>query len=77
MYAARKRQKYQAESLPELPNSLFGWMPVLWRISEQQILASAGLDAFVVRRVFGWSLEQSLTLLSFSPFSKWPSNTSQ
>lgn len=48
LYAARKRQKYEAVSLPELPRSLFGWMPVLWRISEEQVLASAGLDAFVV-----------------------------
>jgi hypothetical protein len=49
LYAARKRQEEAAAALPELPDSLFGWMPVLWRISEEQVLASAGLDAFVVR----------------------------
>jgi hypothetical protein len=27
-------------------------MPVLYRISEDEVLASAGLDAFVVRRVY-------------------------
>lgn len=48
MYAARKRHNGAAESLPELPNTLFGWMPALWRISEKQVLTSAGLDAFVV-----------------------------
>lgn len=27
---------------------MFGWIPALWRISEQQVLAAAGLDAYVV-----------------------------
>lgn len=49
LYAARKRQKYAASNLPELPDSFFGWIPVLYRISEDEILATAGLDAFVVR----------------------------
>ena len=48
LYAARKRQKDAATSLPDLPNTLFGWMPVVWRITDQQVLASAGLDAYVV-----------------------------
>jgi hypothetical protein len=48
LYAARKRQKDEADILPELPGSLFGWLPVLWGISDQQVLTSAGLDAFVV-----------------------------
>jgi hypothetical protein len=51
MYAARKKRTSAAESLPELPTSLFGWMPTLWRINEKQVLASAGLDAFVVRPI--------------------------
>lgn len=37
-----------AEALPELPDSFFGWMPVLYRVTEEQVLASAGLDAYVV-----------------------------
>jgi hypothetical protein len=48
LYAARKRQKDEADILPDLPRSLFGWLPVLWGIGEDQVLASAGLDAFVV-----------------------------
>lgn len=48
MYAARKKTVGAAESLPELPNSLFGWMPALWKITEKQVLTSGGLDAFVV-----------------------------
>jgi hypothetical protein len=55
MYAARKKQTSAAESLPELPNTLFGWMPTLWRINEKQVLTSAGLDAFVVSAgTVGW-----------------------
>ena len=49
LYAARKQKRDQASPLPELPTSLFGWIPSLWRITEQQVLTSAGLDAYVVR----------------------------
>jgi Late exocytosis, associated with Golgi transport len=48
LYAARKKQKDEAYSLPDLPSTLFGWIPTLWRITDQQVLASAGLDAYVV-----------------------------
>jgi len=48
LYAARKRQKNAASILPELPDTFFGWLPALYRITEDEILASAGLDAFVV-----------------------------
>lgn len=50
LYAARKQQKASAHTLPELPDTFFGWIPALWKISEQQVLASAGLDAFVVSK---------------------------
>lgn len=49
LYAARKRQKHAASSLPELPDTFFGWIPALYQITEEQVLASAGLDAYVVR----------------------------
>ena len=49
LYAARKRQKDEAAALPELPDTMFGWIPILWRIDEKELLASAGLDAFAVR----------------------------
>jgi calcium permeable stress-gated cation channel len=48
LYAARKRQNDTAAVLPELPDTLFGWIPALYRITEDDVLASAGLDAFVV-----------------------------
>lgn len=48
LYAARKQKRNQAAPLPDLPDNLFAWIPALWRISEQQVLASAGLDAYVV-----------------------------
>ncbi|KAL2691480.1 hypothetical protein Neosp_001866 [[Neocosmospora] mangrovei] len=49
LYAARKRRLGHTLGLPSLPNSAFGWILPLYRITEEQILASAGLDAFVVR----------------------------
>jgi len=37
-----------AASIPNLPKTFFGWIPVLWRITDEQVLSSAGLDAYVV-----------------------------
>lgn len=48
LYAARRRLRTAASRLPELPDTLFGWIPVLYKISDDEILASAGLDAFAV-----------------------------
>lgn len=48
LYSARKRRLDQNIGLPALRSSFFGWIPGLYRITETQILASAGLDAFVV-----------------------------
>ena len=57
LYAARKRQRPTASSLPELPDTFFGWIPVLYRITGKQVLASAGLDAWVVCNTFQeWSV---------------------
>lgn len=76
LYAARKRQKDAAAQLPELPGSLFGWMPVLYRITSEEMLASAGLDAYAVsvllvkgrQRLTCYSSSASSPLLrSFSP----------
>lgn len=48
LYAARKRRLDPSLDLPALPNTFFGWMPKLYSVTEEQILATAGLDAFVV-----------------------------
>jgi hypothetical protein len=48
LYAARRRQRNAASRLPELPDTLFGWIPVLHRITDEEVLQSAGLDAYVV-----------------------------
>lgn len=48
LYAARKRQRATASSLPDLPDTFFGWIPILYRISEKEVLTAAGLDAWVV-----------------------------
>lgn len=39
---------FSRQKLPKLPaNSLFGWIPILFRIDEAQVLEHAGLDAVV------------------------------
>lgn len=48
LYEARKVHRNEASPLPDLPDTFFGWIPMIWRITEQQVLASAGLDAYVV-----------------------------
>lgn len=48
LYAARRQQCGAASHLPELPDSFFGWIPVLHKITEEEVLHSAGMDAFVV-----------------------------
>lgn len=54
LYAARRRQRCAAFHLPELPDTFFGWIPVLFRITDEQVLNSAGLDAFVVSAYWFW-----------------------
>lgn len=35
------------QNLPKLPSTLFGWIPIVFKINEDQILEHAGLDAVV------------------------------
>lgn len=66
LYAARKRTKNAAVSLPELPDTTFGWIMPLWRITDQQVLASAGLDAYVFLTFFKMAMKFLLVTLLFS-----------
>jgi hypothetical protein len=73
LYAARKRQSGDQDDLPELPDTFFGWMPVLHRVTEEHVLSSAGLDAYVVSNCelgLGLVKIQILTMNSSSPFLK-------
>ncbi|KAI5810195.1 hypothetical protein DFH27DRAFT_179369 [Peziza echinospora] len=57
LYAARKKQRATASSLPNLPDSFFGWIPVLYRISEREVLEAAGLDAWVFLQFFKMAIK--------------------
>ncbi|KAI9850566.1 MAG: hypothetical protein M1838_005416 [Thelocarpon superellum] len=57
LYAARKRQKDAAASLPDLPTSFFGWIPTLYAITDKEVLASAGLDAYVFLAFFRMAIK--------------------
>ncbi|TWU71030.1 hypothetical protein ED733_001194 [Metarhizium rileyi] len=52
LYAAHKRRLDPKINLPALSNSFLGWIPQLYNIGEDQILAAAGLDAFVFLAFF-------------------------
>ena len=63
LYHARKKQTNAASRLPELPKSLFGWIPVIYRISHEEVLASAGLDAYAFLTFFRYAIKYlSITL---------------
>ncbi|KAK1595530.1 uncharacterized protein LY79DRAFT_510877 [Colletotrichum navitas] len=64
LYAARKRRIDPSIGLPALPNTFFGWIPALYRVTEEQVLASAGLDAFVFLSFFKMAI-RTLAILAF------------
>jgi len=66
LYAARKKQNELATSLPDLPDSFFGWMIPLWSITEEQVLASAGLDAYVYLAFFKMAMKFLVVTLFFA-----------
>ncbi|KAI0459318.1 DUF221-domain-containing protein [Xylaria acuta] len=72
LYAARKRHKNREIALPVLPDSFLGWIPALYRVTEEQVLASAGLDAFVFLSFFKMSLRLFAMMLFFSAAVLWP-----
>ncbi|KAJ6008842.1 hypothetical protein N7499_001112 [Penicillium canescens] len=66
LYAARRRQRNAASRLPELPNTLFGWIPVLHGITEEEVLQSAGLDAYVFLSFFKFAIRFLLAVFIFA-----------
>lgn len=66
LYAARKKQNDLATALPELPDSFFGWIIPLWKITDEQVLASAGLDAYVYLAFFKMAIKFLLITLFFA-----------
>lgn len=57
LYAARKKQVATASSLPDMPDTFFGWIPVLYGITEKEVLAAAGLDAWVFLYFFKMAIK--------------------
>ncbi|KAL5117204.1 hypothetical protein ACEQ8H_004893 [Pleosporales sp. CAS-2024a] len=66
LYAARKKQNDLATSLPELPDSFLGWILPLWCITDAQVLASAGLDAYVYLAFFKMAMKFLVVTLFFA-----------
>lgn len=66
LYAARKKTKNEASALPDLPGTMFGWIVPLWKITDQQVLASAGLDAYVFLAFFKMAIKFLFITFFFS-----------
>ncbi|KAF2854770.1 DUF221-domain-containing protein [Plenodomus tracheiphilus IPT5] len=66
LYAARKKQNELATALPNLPDTFFGWIVPLWNITEEQVLASAGLDAYVYLAFFKMAIKFLVVTLFFA-----------
>lgn len=52
--------------LPQLPRTLFGWIPVVFKISEDQVLNHAGLDAVVFLGFFKMCIYSLAACLVFA-----------
>ncbi|KAL1890529.1 hypothetical protein Sste5346_008199 [Sporothrix stenoceras] len=75
LYDARRRRHPDLVSgLPVLPDSFFGWLPTLLRISEDQVLSSAGLDAFVFLAFFKMSIKLFAIMFFFAAVVLEPIN---
>ncbi|KAL2170787.1 hypothetical protein VTG60DRAFT_4442 [Thermothelomyces hinnuleus] len=74
LYAARKRHSNPFLGLPALPDTFFGWIPVLYRITEQQVLSSAGLDAYVFLAFFKMSMRLFAVMFFFAAVVLEPIN---
>ncbi|KAH7034797.1 uncharacterized protein B0I36DRAFT_263807 [Microdochium trichocladiopsis] len=66
LYSARKRRLDPHVNLPALPDTFLGWIPALYRITDDQVLASAGLDAFVFLSFFKMAIRLFATMLFFA-----------
>ncbi|KAF5000602.1 hypothetical protein FGRMN_1634 [Fusarium graminum] len=75
LYAARKRRLDHQLGLPNLPNSAFGWIPKLYNITEEQVLASAGLDAFVFLSFFKLAIRLFTVMALFATIVLLPINS--
>ncbi|KAK2879424.1 hypothetical protein FQN49_000884 [Arthroderma sp. PD_2] len=66
LYAARRKMRSAASRLPDLPDSMFGWIPVLYKITDEEVLASGGLDAFVFLLFYRYSIHFLAIVFFFS-----------
>ncbi|KAK8089005.1 hypothetical protein PG997_003966 [Apiospora hydei] len=74
LYAARKRHNDPKIALPALPDTFFGWVPALYRVTDEQVLASAGLDAYVFLSFFKMSMRLFSVMFFFAAVVLWPIN---
>ncbi|CAK7206355.1 hypothetical protein SEUCBS139899_009144 [Sporothrix eucalyptigena] len=75
LYSARRqRHPDLVADLPELSDSFLGWLPALLRISEDQVLSSAGLDAFVFLAFFKMSFKLFAIMFFFAAVVLEPIN---
>lgn len=54
------------QKLPRLPRSLFAWIPVVFRVTEAQVLEHAGLDAVVFLGFFKMSIKALAVCVVFA-----------
>ncbi|KAF4126956.1 calcium permeable stress-gated cation channel [Geosmithia morbida] len=74
LYAARKRRLEPKIVLPALSNTFLGWIPRLYRISEQDVLTTAGLDAFVFLNFFKMAIRLFAIMAFFATLILLPIN---
>jgi calcium permeable stress-gated cation channel len=74
LYDARRQRLDPRIGLPPLPDTFLGWLPALYRVTEKQVLASAGLDAFVFLKFFKMSIKLFSIMFFFAAVVLEPIN---
>lgn len=66
LYAARTRYINASMGIPVLPDSFFGWIAPVYRITDAQVLRAAGLDALCFLTFFKMAMKMLGIMLVFA-----------
>ncbi|KAI5951016.1 hypothetical protein KGF54_004090 [Candida jiufengensis] len=66
IYAVRTLRQQSKNILKPLPNNLFGWMKVVYKINDEDILTYSGLDSYVYLAFFKMGIKIFFVLTIFS-----------
>ncbi|KAI5955516.1 hypothetical protein KGF57_003648 [Candida theae] len=66
IYAVRTLRQQAKDMLKPLPNNLFGWIKVVYKLSDDEVLSYSGLDCYVYLSFFKMGIKIFFVLAVFS-----------